>query len=211
MKLLKGQRNQLFEEIEKINLPPASFTMSSDVFFLRFNSPEKYYFIANELSHPNFAQLDFSPGQNKLVEKVYAKTWNELIQLFSFWLSYLKREITTIDKWSFLSEELKNLNLIENQDFAKFTYEEFVQIENKINRLKESLPKLIVEKDKIDTLNSNLNHLIEQAKHNSKYDWRNLFIGTVISVIIQLTLSQEQGKELWDLIKNIFTNYFYLN
>ncbi len=53
-----------------------------------------------------------------------------------------------------------------------------------------------------------LNNLTQLAEKMSKFDWANLFVGTIISIVIQLSITPDNAKTLWGIIKGIFTGYF---
>lgn len=53
-----------------------------------------------------------------------------------------------------------------------------------------------------------LERLTELAKELNKFDWKNLFIGTIISITIQLNVTPDNATLLWELIQNVFSNYF---
>jgi len=65
-----------------------------------------------------------------------------------------------------------------------------------------------LESSQIESIEFKIDKLAEKLTTMDKYDWKNLFIGTFISIVLQLSLSQEQGKEFIGILKRIFATYF---
>jgi hypothetical protein len=89
----------------------------------------------------------------------------------------------------------------------KFSFNEYGDLKAKVETLKNSINQIGLLSDQVLTINSKLDHLVDLAKEMNKFDWKNLFVGTIISMIIQLSVTQDNAKALWILIKQIFNNY----
>ncbi len=77
----------------------------------------------------------------------------------------------------------------------------------KINQIKSSLGTINLLEEQQVAISQKLDHLIDVAKDLNKFDWKNLFIGTIISIIIQLEVNKENAALLWELIKRVFRNF----
>jgi hypothetical protein len=83
-----------------------------------------------------------------------------------------------------------------------------IELSSKIDQIKTSLDTIpLLEEQQIAIINQ-LNHLTELAKELNKFDWKNLFIGTIVSIILQLYVTRENAARLWNLIKTVFSNFF---
>jgi hypothetical protein len=124
------------------------------------------------------------------------------------WLDFLRRELTAENKWEKLLQEIEHIKYTPTADQSKFTYQEYIELTDKIEKVKASLNTIpLLEEQQVVIINQ-LNHLSELAKDLNKFDWKNLFIGTIISIVIQLYVTRENAEKLWTLIKLIFSNYF---
>jgi hypothetical protein len=209
MKLLTSQKDEIFERIQL----GGYFSPSQFEFINELNKASMLKFINSDFFfHFRFDNygtfLTYSPGEESLVESTGNLNWSSICQAFSMWLVYLEREVTAPDYWSGLKNQLSGLTFVNQYDNEKFSVLEYEDLQNRIEGLKFRLEKipLILEHQK--EIINHLDRLSEQAKELGKFDWKSLFIGTMISLFIQLGISQENISALWGLIKSTFSNYF---
>ncbi len=215
MKLLQSQKNQIFELLEKSDLSPSLFeirdtrSLNSKIVNtkLTFKNSDFYYVFGNSRDLKNSHHAIFSPGNTTYREEKHVIGWESQLIVFNKWIEYLKREINAPDKWKRLDEEINNLGFHFEQDEDKFSYQEFEEISIKVNILRERLAKLDLLENQIVVIDSKLDLLVESAKTMKKFDWRSLFVGTFISIIIQLKVNQENAALIWSLIKDVFNEY----
>lgn len=155
--------------------------------------------------------IGFTPTRASSWEgRSYPGSWDSQLRQFSEWLGYLKREVTSPNKWERLHKELESLKFNFRDDKTKFSAQEFEDIKVKIETLKRSINEIgLLEKD-VAVINSKLDHLTEMAINLNKFDWKSLFIGTIISIVIQLNVTPDNAKALWSLINTVFNSYFLL-
>lgn len=217
MILLQSQKNDLFDCIEDAGLSPAQFSFSqspSEVIpnktatVLNFNKSEFYYKFDTGRKGNHFAI--FSPAEEKFADKQYPGPWRLQLDYFHNWLNYLKREIEAPDKWARLNDEILKLDMSNEESQSQFTAQEFEEVNRKIEFLKERISEHELLTEYQDVVNSKLDFLIDQAKVMTKFDWKSLFIGTIISITIQLSVNEESANALWGIIKEVF-NQFLLN
>lgn len=206
MILLLSQKNQLFELIQNsgIGITQFKYDEESNTAFIRHKSNYYYKIIVDNISYWS----EFSPGKNSLRYITGKVNWSTTITEFTNWLSFLKREVLSIDKWSVFEQELDKLSLNQEDSSSYFSVDEYEIVKSRMLSLKLRLANISLDKNQLAVLEEKIDYLIEEAKHQKKFDWKSLFIGTIVSIIIQLSISQEQGKQIWDLIKEIFNNYF---
>lgn len=211
MKLLTSQKNKLFEVIESRDLSPNMFlyqepTSASGNTTIRFKDSNFFYTFSENVRGGHSAY--FSPGNEKLHESANPHEWSRQILYFQYWLVYLKREITQTDKWAILEEELKKISFQDlNYDSNKFTHEEFMLLENNIRELKNKITKLDLLEDQVDIINQKLDHLLQLAENMNKTDWKELFIGSLFSLTMQLTVDRELGQTIFSYVKEQFFNF----
>ena len=120
----------------------------------------------------------------------------------------MQREVTAPNLWDKFKTEISEIKYINNFKNEKFSYSEYSDILEKIDILKTSISSIPLILNQQSEIILRLDHLSETAKELGKFDWVNLFIGTIISVVIQLNVTPENANAIWDLIKRVFNNYF---
>jgi|APLak6261678124_1056121.scaffolds.fasta_scaffold04998_2 hypothetical protein len=214
MKLLVSQKDQLYEFIQSTGLSPAQFefaessslyTRGSIATSLNYINSDYYFRFENKQGRHSSL---FSPGNEKFIEDQFPGAWDLQIRYFNNWLRNLVRELNSPNKWARLKTELDNLDFHFDYGEDKFTVQEFQDIQNRIGLLCSRLNSIPFEENQILALNQKLDFLIESAKEMKKFDWKSLFIGTIVSIIIQLNVTPENANLLWNLVKEVFNTYF---
>lgn len=216
MKLLQSQRNQIFEIIQEYGLTPIQFeiydtrknlnstTINTKV---KFKSSDFYFSFETSTNDKTDHTAAFSPGKDAYEETKFPRFWTSQIDTFKQWLEYLKREINAIDKWKRLDQEFSSLKINLEGDNQKFNFEEVKEIESKITLLQDRFKKFDLLPEQLNIMNQKLDSLSELAKDMNRFDWRSLFLGTIMSIIIQLNVTQENANLIWNAIKDVFSQY----
>jgi len=215
MKLLISQKNELFDLIEKTDyFTPLQFELietsskKGDIFTeVTFKDTTYYfkYFLDKEYYRSFF--VNYSPGDDTIVGISSNLSWYSGLTVFSDWLSYLKRELIIPNKWERLTSDNIDIRFSSSFNEFKFSYVEYEELKLKINQIKGSLGTINLLEEQQVAISQKLDHLIDVAKDLNKFDWKNLFIGTIISIIIQLEVNKENAALLWELIKRVFRNF----
>lgn len=211
MELLLSQKDEIFEIIRgHETFSPMQFEIVEDnensKTIINFKGSE-YYFCFNSNRH-NENWTNYSPGTEKIIDFSNYLNWRDSINHIYEWLNSLKRELSTPNHWAKFKSRLSGISFSSTYDNEKFSYKEYEDLENKIILLKnhlDSIPLLIEQNNEIK---NHLDRLTESAKDLGKFDWKNLFIGTILSIVIQLNVTPENATLLWDLIKGTFNKYF---
>ena len=208
MKLLLSQKNLLFEEIKKTNyFNPKDFEISesysnikstkikyieSDYYFLMFNDNQYYQRI----------NINYCPGENIYKELTHQNDFSLLLFDFKNWLENLKRETNQSDLWDDLKKQFNNYKIDFNVDNSSFTEQEKSLIKNQLNLIMKSMDNisLLVEQNK--QIKSEISRILLLTESLGKFDWFNLFIGTIISCITNLTVTPDNAKAIFTIIKN---------
>ena len=211
MRLLQTQKNQVYELIEEAGLSPSMFSFddpdnADGDTYLRFNDSQYYFNFAKSRSGGHFASL--SPGYDTPYEDQAPGSWSGQLSYVRRWLGYLTREIMAPDKWKLLHEELENMDFgdIKYED-AKFTYREYAFLKEKIEELKGKIGKLDLVEKQIAQINEKLDHLLHLAKDMNKTDWKELFIGSLISLFMQLSIDKSTGQTIVGYVKGLFMKF----
>jgi hypothetical protein len=215
MKLLQSQKNSLFEVIEEIDFFShnqfelvENDSMGDFKTRIEFRANRNFYFAFFDTDYVNNLYVNYSPGQEQITDSSSHITFDYALQYFENWLYYLKREVTAPNLWEKFKTEISGIQYSNNFENQKFTFSEFTEIAEKIEVLKNSLSSIPLILNQQQEIILRLDHLSETAKELGKFDWVNLFIGTIVSIIIQLNVTPENANAIWDLIKRVFNNYF---
>ncbi|UTN05155.1 hypothetical protein L0669_04430 [Flavobacterium bizetiae] len=215
MKLLKTQKNSLFDIIQEIDF----FSHNQFEFIenesegtyntrIQYNPDKSFFFSFTDSKSINVLYVNYSPGEEQIIDSSSQITWNEALNHFLNWLVFLNREVTAPNLWEKFKTEISDIKFLNNFNNEKFSFSEFTEISQKIESLKNSLSTIPLILNQQNEIILRLDHLSETAKDLGKFDWINLFVGTIISVVIQLNVTPENANALWELIKRIFNNYF---
>jgi hypothetical protein len=210
MILLRSQKNTLFDLINSTNyFTPSNFEVEEYGQNLNLYFPNTDYHFA--ISESGITSRDFymrySPAKDTVNEE-YAINWSEMVLEFKKWLTYLEREVSIEDKWARILAEASYLMTSVEESSNKFSHEEYLDITVKFNYIKANIRSIPLQSQQIDAINSKLDHLLEMTTKLNKFDWQNLFVGIILSIVIQLGVTQENAKLLYELIKQTFRGKF---
>lgn len=207
MQLLPSQANELFDLIVNYGyFSPSQFSFDRENSVVYFKDSTYKFAIYEARGTPYYVSL--SPGESKVLDEFGVRSWSHLKPVFLDWLRYLQRETIILDKWSRLEEEIKYLMVPAQSNNERFTHNEYLEIETKLNLIIKSLPSIPLLPEQLSAITNQLNHIQETANNLGKFDWKNLFIGTIISVIIQLEVTPENAHAVFQLIKRVFEGMF---
>ena len=210
MNLLLSQKNALFDLISENGFSNSQFTLldesADNLSTISYNNSIFYFSIAD--ANTGKSIIEFSPAYDQIIKDYEDVSWNSVVDSFKYWLKYLKREVTAEDKWARLDQEIKSANISFESETDKFSFAEYQEVKVKVEVLKDQIKAIPLELAQAEAINNKLDHLIVLAETSSKFDWKAQFVGTIIAIIIQLSVSPANAKALWDLIKHVFSGYF---
>lgn len=94
-----------------------------------------------------------------------------------------------------------------SDDREPFTQPEQVQLRMAIKEFRQVIIEKHAPNDERQKLIDNrLEYLTEQLPQLNRINWRSVALTTLIAIVIQLTLSTEQGKVLFEMGQRIFSN-----
>jgi hypothetical protein len=214
MLLMKSQKNDVFELIQKSELDPFNFEWTTDSFrdesLAQYITVDKivyknsdYFFIFGFVGNEHYAF--FSPGDTTMIQEAYTGTWMIQKQWFRNWLIYLKREIHSPDLWQELSryELSKGDRISDETTNAPFTVYQAEQIIDGINKLRFHIEEQFSLNEYENKLvNDKLDYLIDAAKRQGRMDWIHTAIGVTFTLAASLNMSPDQANTIWSFIKN---------
>ena len=209
MELLPSQLNELYDLIvNSRHFSPTQFTKSATGDQFQLTGTGYYFRIYENTGYANSLVVNFSPGETLYKDASPSMAWKDVKEYFTKWLKYLKREVSSPDKWGRIFDEIQYLiGTTPNQNLG-FTHEEYLTISGQMDFIKSSLEHIPLLQEQNSAIKNQLDHLLELTTELNKFDWQNLFIGTTISIIIQLGVTKENAALLYELIKRTFQGLF---
>jgi hypothetical protein len=214
MKLLTSQKNQIYNYITaKHYFSPNQFKLEENdekgrvTTSLRFLNSQYYFNFIEDTEYVGF-YVNYSPGQERVMEGTSNINWKIGFDHFVTWLTNLERELEAPNLWERFQVEISGIQLTSNFDSSKFTICEYEKVTQKLNLISERIKSIPFLANQQTEIIISLDRLAESAKELNRFDWKNLFIGTIISIIIQLNVTPDNAAELWKLIRDSFNDYF---
>lgn len=167
-----------------------------------------FSFNAGDISGKPFGKSIFSPGNEILTQRLPYSNWSDQYSNLEAWLYNLSRELSVRNPWENIKDYLPSDEIdFRDEDInSGFSFDEVSQIEVSLNVFK----KLLLEHHKLsekqtEVLNHKIEYLCETAKRSRKIDWKNIFIGTMINLMITINLNPEQAYSFWQTLIGCFT------
>lgn len=227
MILLTSHKNHLLYTIQELGFNPRMFegeekTISQQRYFVikLCNSPHRFAVRSPSNSYDRFLyrHTKFTKSAELTSYEASADGYNtELTEAFKKWLEQVVRRYLDESKapnlWETLkiTESLIQPSVPDTTEFASFSEDEIVQIKFGLNEFR----LLIIKKhnptpDDLKVIDNRLQYLSEALDKHNKFDWKSIAVTTVITISIALSLDTQQGMELFDLFKQVFSTMLYL-
>lgn len=212
MKLLKSQTNELFKVIESSGFSPNQFEIFNEEeydnrFEIAFKGTDYNFYLKESTNYRDRINVHFCPGQTSYESKYVIGTWAEVPILFFRWLEYLRREISAPDLWERFQAMITEVSYKNDySDDRRFTAREYEELSLRLNLLGEKIAQSGLDVTAQKVIMNKLNDIESLAKDLNKYDWFNLLIGTLMSIMIQLHVTQDNANFVWSLVKQVFGN-----
>jgi hypothetical protein len=220
MKLLKAQKNELFDLVANTGFSTSLFTLTEDVF-----PTTEIFFTAIEANGTGYRftmmktlgddiHLIYCPAMNSIEMDIRNLTeWVDVKHHFFQWLQSLKRELQEPDKWEEAYKAAKKAQLhLEQADNELFTSEETKRIESVFADFRQQLGKASnLSAGQLRVVNAKLDYLMEKAKTLGKMDWQTLAMGTFLELMIQQTIPPDALKSILILLKNAMATIFQIS
>ena len=133
------------------------------------------------------SHVAFSPGEEAQRQQIDRLNWVGKSTFLRNWLTYLKREIDAPDLWGSLSQEQELLSIEPAEAVnTPFTADEQVQIKSAIEEIRVYIISTYsLAEEPPAKINRKLDYLIDASTRLGRIDWKNLFVGALISLALQ--------------------------
>jgi len=223
-KLLKTQKNEVFQFLQQVGLEPANFSWTEEpsilnprakVFRLNYGSGLFYFqfdFAGNiqqGLSH----YCEYSPAEDVVVVRQHPGDWRSQICHVNSWLECLKREVNEPDLWAEMEKYTASMSLalpeqLLNEPIPAYKAEEIAsQLKVLASKIDDQL-KLDAEQSQF--VHGKLDYLAEAAKRQRSTDWVHTSIGVCVTIAVSLALAPDKAQQLWQLMKGLLGPFIHL-
>ena len=181
--------------------------------------------------------VEFSPGQQHSVHFEDARTWEAQKEGFGKWLSFLKRELSEPDLWSFetqVNEAVLGLpsstpggseiptpspppasgtrpNVTDAPpDNEPFDGQEIQDIKSALTRIGTYVRQDVdINQQQEDFLRDQLSYLKEAVTRQGRKDWIHTTVGVLATLITALSIDPGRASVIWNFIVNTVKGFAY--
>jgi hypothetical protein len=208
--LLKSQKNEIFEAIQKAGLDPRDFKWTErksennpdqDASLALEHRPSGYYYILN-IDDDNDWWPEYSPGTEVEIHVATSElnAWRHKHDSIVRWLNNLNRETAAPDLWAGLveSETLSEAASAKNGDDTPFTPDEIKYIAGAMREIREYIISTHDLPDEMKAfVNDRIGYLEESSKRQDRKAWIHTTIGVLFTIIMGAAFSADAARELF--------------
>jgi hypothetical protein len=230
LKLTKKERNEIFAMIEGKGLDPHRFRWDTHISeFVTVYEEHYYQAVSGHRPEPAEALVTVHDGREfsftfernddgvffasvephiNVGHGVRARSWSGLLEAFNEWLEIVRYEIRERDLWSQLPRDAPLAAIPESYSSdERFSPEEVHTLRD---RLKE-IEAFIVETNSLRggpavQVQQTFLYLQQKAETATKLDWKNIFAGAIVSII--LTLATDNAPAIFELCNRLLAPLF---
>ena len=223
--ILQKYKNNLLTIIQESGIDPNLFTAENRVFdnigFFTISLRDSSILFAicpweNRFDDFRYRRSLFQAGF-AMSELLYGGKSERLFEIFKDWLNsvvipYLD-DVRTPDFWQILEETRSHTKheVFTPDDFNSFSDGEKIQIRLTIKEFRLLImDNFNPNQEHLKAVDARLEYLSDAIDKHNKFDWKGIAIHTVMAITIALSLSPEQGHQLFELFRQIFSNILYL-
>lgn len=194
-RLLQSQKNEVFAKITAAGLDPLDFNFEEQRKEERAFAGRTEILLAHRLVHTpseyafRFGEnwVSYSPGAEAIEELTENLNWAQKMWAVERWLTYLKREINAPDLWASLAQERELLGTEPvGAVNAPFNAEEQAQIKLAIDEIRVYITSTYsLASEPLAKVNRKLDYLIDASTRLGRIDWKNIFVGALLSLALQ--------------------------
>lgn len=223
--LLKEHKNGFIPLMRDANLSPERFQVQETMpdhcahfVLILLGTPFRF---TTRMNYENYDEFDcqyvrFAPGFPLSPWYPESTSWSHIDDIYDMFSSWLEEHIERFfmeadapDLWSQIQSQTPVVSdePVGSDDREPFTQPEQVQLRMAIKEFRQVIIEKHAPNDEQQKLIDNrLEYLSEQLPQLNRINWRSVALTTLIAIVIQLTLSTEQGKVLFEMGQRILSN-----
>jgi hypothetical protein len=223
--VLKIYKNKLLEVINHSRFSPSDFSgreaeENGQGFFeiCYRDSPLKFRVLSSADSYEllNYQFVGMAPGfpwWGPFGSNHLSKTCDGFADWLENHLSSYVEEQSASDHWS----QLQPLAVLfegkwkQQEELESFTENEKVEIRRAIRQLERQIAEgFTLTSAQADIVHSRFDYLEAAVDRLNRFDWFGLFLAVFISIMANLSLDTERGKQLYELVREMFSGMLRL-
>lgn len=222
--ILKKHKNLLLLSIQEAGFEPQDFPYreveidNAMWFQMKYRDTPLWYAVRRHKDSYDtgyFISVEFKPNFPTTASNPIP--WDTIDKNFSAWLEtdlheYIN-EVTGTDLWAQIQSQAPIVSdaPVGRDELEQFTQPEQAQLRMAIKEFRQLvIDKIGPSEEHLSLIDNRLDYLSEQVGQLNRINWRSLAFSTLISITIALSLNNEQGKQLFELFKQVFSNVVLL-
>jgi hypothetical protein len=226
--LIKRYRNALFEAVVQAGLSSDDFSgklTASDnraLFDIQYRDTSLHFFVRGAPHNPDSFEYSFTrfapgyakPPQTDFLPKDAWVPFPRVLEEFRTWLTRdgqaaVEEEILP-DLWARASSGIVSRDAFAGHNTSDFSPEERRQVKLAVETFKHLLISAFKPtQQQLGLVEAQLSYLSNAVDRLNRFDWRGAAISTLLSISIALTLSTDQGRQLYGLFQQAFSALTY--
>jgi len=203
MRITNIQKKELSEKFRNHGLNIFDFDTSGEYKEFKVKFKHDYFSFTIDRQKEDVYYLTIFPVDNTAGYSMGA-TWEQTKAKFTVWTKQISDELNTATGWE--SFQTSNYLNAEFEDLQKdFTTTEKTQARQSILELKGRVKALDLSETSLQIIESKLDNLSKKVDELNKFDWKSLFLGTIASLIMTLSIPPDASGLLWEYIKSAFS------
>lgn len=204
-KLLKSQKNEVFESIKREGLDPANFSWSEGIGLSSYRNVPilnyldgDYYFKFDILSGGHYCT--FSPSLDQMVEHRHPETWPGQKSLVELWLFCIKKETEEPNLWAEVDKYKPTLSLLPDEQLLNETISPQVveRIEAKLQLFADEMKQHFkLNEGQQQVIQEDIDFLKDEAKHQKCRSWALMLFALLINISYQYS---DKLNQFWELV-----------
>ena len=212
--LLQSQKNEIFDFLVQHGFNPGDFAVTdwADKTNILYLKDKRFYCAIAVTNNHYHNEVAVAPGTKTLNQSFHPRTgqWDDYRPIIQQWAENLKKETSTIDKWTELSDKSSSVISFTFSGKEQFTEAEKITVKERLRELRGRIKELPIDKSKLESIDKKLDDLTNKVDKLNKTNWFELFVGAIIGQILSLSIPAEVAKQIWDLIKVTFGSYIQI-
>jgi len=205
MKLLPSQKVAILEEANRLSLDSRLFDFdwnetNPDMLNIEFKGVQDQRFYFNILDSVTKYSIDSWPMlSEKRLNVTIKPEFASLLLMTSKWVNLLKKEVDADKRFSELLNPENYIPFEEISDEDEmFSKKEISALKAQSQKLIERLETLGLNEHQVNDLKEHITKSIEKAHGQSKIDWKNLFVGMILTKMFELGIESHIANQIWE-------------
>jgi hypothetical protein len=223
----KKYKNGFYSVVQKAGLRVEDFIIEekpsddADDLFIHFRNTPLYFrarqFVDSEQFICEYTKFWPTYPCSELYPEDGFVTIRGIYSIFEKWLkSHVKQyldELLVPDLWEQAASQgpLVTSSELSDEDISQFSGEEKIQLRLALSEFRLLIAETFKPtQDQMHIIENRFNYLSDALDRLNRFDWKSILISSVLTISVALSLDTQRGKQLFDLLKRVFSNVIHL-